>query len=121
MKSPEINLTQPAAARRWRRYHFDLPVRLTVNNADIGVSVRGTELNEGGIAICTPTELKIGDRLQLEFTPPYSGLPITLPAVVRNNSDNRYGLEFTGSNPAEQQEIALLRLFVRSLSGQLDG
>ena len=39
-------------------------------------------------------ELKTGDKVEIEFTPAYSGLPIRVCAVARNGNGYKYGAEF---------------------------
>ncbi|HST10233.1 MAG TPA: PilZ domain-containing protein [Terriglobales bacterium] len=82
--------------RRWPRYRLDVPIRLIVQTANkISVIVgRGNELNEGGMALTAGVELRLGDEIHIEFTPPYSGSPIRIRGVVRNRAGYRYGMEF---------------------------
>jgi PilZ domain len=107
----------PALQRRWRRYRFDLPVTLTVCRDHNTLNARGRSLNEGGIAVSAEVKLAAGDSVTVEFTPPYAHLPIKLSAVVRNYNGEFYGLEFVAHNSEQQEEIALLRLFVQGLTG----
>ena len=107
----------PASKRRWRRYRFNLPVALTVCRDQKTLNARGSSLNEGGIAISADVKLAMGDPVTVEFTPPYANLPIKLSAMVRNYDGEVYGLEFVAHSAEQQEEIALLRLFVQGLTG----
>ena len=108
---------KPVEQRRWRRYRFDLPVALTVCREHKTVNARGRSLNEGGMAVSAEVKLAAGDPVTVEFTPPYAHLPIKLSAVVRNYDGEFYGLEFVAHSAEQQEEIALLRLFVQGLTG----
>ena len=83
------------------------------------VQVLGTALNEGGMTVCSDSELKIGDETKVEFRPPFSNTVVNLGAVVRNRSSNRYGMEFVGTTDAECQEIVLLRSMVKMLEARV--
>ena len=76
--------------------HVNLPVRILVRTPD-GIRIvngRGTELNEGGVAVYAGVELGIGDRVGIELPVPDSGAPLRLTAVVRNRKGYFYGLLF---------------------------
>lgn len=70
---------------------------------------RGNELSEGGMALTAGVELKPGDETAIEFTPPYSGLPIRIRGVVRNRVGYRYGIEFLAVNDQEAKQVEQLR------------
>lgn len=107
----------PPPQRRWRRYDFHVPV--TISMGARRVQVLGTALNEGGMTVCSDSELKIGDEIKVEFRPPFSNTVVNLGAVVRNRSSNRYGMEFVGATDAERQEIVLLRSMVKMLEARV--
>ena len=85
-----------ATVRRWPRYKLDVPMRLIATKGDKSVIVqgRGNELNEGGMALFAGVELGENEQVAVEFTPPYSGNPIRVRAVVRNRNGYVYGVEF---------------------------
>jgi hypothetical protein len=107
--------------RRWRRYHFDVPVRVVVsrNSREIVLHGRGTSMNEGGIAVKLDVELTIGHQVEIEFTPPYAALPVRVRGAVRNSAGNRYGLEFLTGDYGQEQEVALFRSMLRGAAGHL--
>lgn len=105
-------------ARRWTRHKLDVPVRVIVHNPSKSriINGRGKEISEGGMAVFAGVELQIGERVEVEFTPPY-GLPIRVHGLVRNRSGYSYGLEFLASSPEELEEVTSLRSILRSASG----
>ncbi|HEX4542598.1 MAG TPA: PilZ domain-containing protein [Candidatus Acidoferrum sp.] len=104
--------------RRWRRHHLDVPIRVIVHRAEkTSVFVgRGNELGEGGLAITAGVELKTGDAAEIEFTPPYSGVPIRIRGVVRNRAGYRYGMEFVAESEREEEQVDRLKSMLRVLS-----
>ena len=54
-------------------------------------------------------KLGVGDEVEIEFTPPYSGEPLRVRGVVRNCDGYRYGVEFIAGNTGGQQEVIRLR------------
>jgi hypothetical protein len=64
--------------RRWPRYKIDVPVRAVIHKQDRTLirDARGMEMSEGGMCLSAGVELGIGDEIEVEFTPPYSGEPI---------------------------------------------
>jgi len=100
--------------RRWRRHKVDVPIRVIIRRPDKTslFDGRGNELSEGGMALTAGVELRPGATIDIEFTPPYSGLPIRHTGVVRNRTGYRYGIEFlaNSSRDAEQTERLLTML-----------
>ncbi len=105
-------------ARRWRRLHLDVPIRVIVHgpNKTSVIVGRGNELNEGGMALTAGVELNLGDKTELEFTPPYSGMPIRIRGVVRNRKGYRYGMEFLAEDPQESEQVDRWRTMLGVLS-----
>jgi len=93
--------------RRWRRLHLDLPIRVIVHRpSKTSVIVgRGNELNEGGMALTAGVELNPSDETEIEFTPPYSGMPIRIRGVVRNRAGYRYRMEFVAEDAQELEQV----------------
>jgi len=110
-----------AETRRWRRFRFDVPVRLVLkrNGPEFAFAGRGTGMNEGGIGVYVEAPLQAGDLVQVEFAPPYSGLPVSVRGTVRHVKDNLYGVEFLAQDAAEQQEVALFRRMLRAAAERL--
>jgi|SRR5579883_1528343 hypothetical protein len=107
-----------ANTRRWVRHKIDVPIRVIVNRS-LKTSVvpgRGNELSEGGMALTAGVELNPGDEAAIEFTPPYSGMPIRIRGVVRNRKGYRYGVEFLMVSNEEIEQANRLRMVLRGMS-----
>jgi PilZ domain len=106
-----------SSPRRWPRQRLDVPLRVVIHTADRTVirDGRACELSEGGMSFAAGVELKAGDKVEIEFTPAYSGLPIRVCAVARNGNGYKYGAEFVASNNHERREIASLRENLQTL------
>jgi hypothetical protein len=103
--------------RRWPRQRLDVPLRILIHTPDKTVirDGRACELSEGGMSFAAGVELKPGDKVEIEFIPAYSGLPIRVCAVARNGNGYKYGAEFVASNNHERREIASLRENLQTL------
>ncbi len=103
-------------ARRWPRYKLNVPVRVIVDSQKKVrvVDGRGTELNEGGMAITVGAELKIGELVAVEFTPPYSR-PVRVPAQVRNRNGYNYGVEFSPQAAGDHEKVEQIRLALQGV------
>jgi PilZ domain len=106
-----------SSPRRWPRQRLDVPLRVVIHTADKTVirDGRACELSEGGMSFAAGVELKTGDRVEIEFTPAYSGLPIRVCAIARNGNGYKYGAEFVASNNQERHGIASLRENLQTL------
>lgn len=108
-----------AAPRRWPRFKLDVPVRVIAyrdNKANI-VSGRGNEVSEGGLAVFAGLELRPGEQIWVEFTPPYSSEPLRVRGTVRNRTGYKYGIEFRADDAEERERVARLRELLRFASG----
>lgn len=103
--------------RRWPRYKVDVPVRVITQGATKVsiVSGRGSELNNGGMAVFAGTELAIGAQVMVEFTPPYSGHPIHVRCFVRNRNGYRYGVEFITESDDDYESVHQIETVLRSM------
>lgn len=110
----ELAISQPQmmTSRRFRRYKLDVPVRLVVQTDEKTriIDGRGNELNEGGMAVQAGVELEVGDLVEVEFTPPYTGQPLRARAAVRNRQGYRYGLEFLLETPEDCDRVMDIRV-----------
>jgi hypothetical protein len=70
--------------RRWPRHKIDIPVRAVIHKPDrtLILDGRGMEVSEGGVCLLMDAELGLGDKIELEFTPPCSGKTIRLRSEV---------------------------------------
>ena len=98
-----------------------MPIRLifwnSLHTAKI-VDARGRDMSEGGMAVFAGVELRIGDIVEVEFTPAYSGQPLRVKAEVRNRRGYSYGTEFLTDTASEQTQAARLRELLISASGK---
>ena len=104
-------------SRRFRRYKLDVPVRV-LKHTDEKVRYidgRGNELNEGGMTVNAGVELDLGELVDVEFTPPYTGEPIRARAVVRNRNGYRYGLEFMMESPEDCERVVEIRIALQAM------
>ncbi len=105
-----------SAERRWQRHKLDLPIRLILRrdgNTTSIISARGSEVSEGGMLVFAGTELKTGDEIAVEFTPPFSSEPIRVRAVIRNRAGYKYGAEFLSLNSEEKELTEKFRTMLR--------
>jgi c-di-GMP-binding flagellar brake protein YcgR len=102
-------------ARRWTRYKLDVPVRVITHRSSTSsvINGRGKDISEGGMAVFAGVELSLGERIEIEFTPPY-GLPIRVQGLVRNRSEYRYGVEFVAFSERQQEAVTRLKDVLRA-------
>jgi hypothetical protein len=74
------------------------------------------EMSEGGMCLFMGAELGLGEEIEVEFTPPYSGEPIRVRGEVRNRTGYRYGVEFVPKGKKEQIEVARLRQMLKAFA-----
>ena len=109
-----------SAVRRWARYQLDVPLRVIAQRGD-KISIvpgRGNELNEGGMTIFAGVELAVGALVAVEFTPPYSGLPIRARCLVRNRSGYSYGVEFLTENGTDDSCVEQIRSVLKAMGSR---
>jgi hypothetical protein len=96
---------------------MDVPVRVITQDPPKVTIVqgRGSELNNGGMAVFAGTELSIGAQALVEFTPPYSGQPIRVRCFVRNRSGYRYGVEFITESDDDYESVNKIETILRSM------
>lgn len=96
--------------RRNARYQVDVRTRVFVTKNGIKKAIhgRGNDISETGMAVFAPQELLLEERIEVEFTLPYSRQPLLIGAVVRNRNGYRYGVEFSTLTPLQRQEIVRL-------------
>jgi hypothetical protein len=112
-RSPEL-----ISSRRWQRHKVNVPIRVIICRA-MRASIfdgRGTSLSEGGMALFAGAELRPGDQVAIEFTPPFSTPPIRVDALICNRSGYHYGVEFLAADNAQRQNVAQLRMHLASFA-----
>jgi hypothetical protein len=102
-------------ARRWTRHKLDVPIRVILHSQKQSrvITGRGREISEGGMAVFAGVELRQGDKIEVEFTPPYGG-PIRVQGIVRNRQGYSYGVEFLAVNEEQAAEKEHLRAALNS-------
>ncbi len=106
---PREHSTQVADEKRaFQRSALDVRLRATLRRAGAKVTVhgRGNNISKGGLAAFLPTELGIGELVELYITLPYASQPLKLNAVVRYRRSFTYGMEFVDITPAQQAIIS---------------
>jgi hypothetical protein len=113
--------TMYEALRRWPRYKLEVPLRIIAQKSGKTAIVqgRGNELNQGGMAIFAGVELTPGEEVAVEFTPPYSGQPIRVRAVVRNRKGYSYGVEFLTQTIDDHQNVDQIGTVLRGLGSPI--
>ena len=109
------------ALRRWPRYKLEVPLRIVAQKGGKTsiVQGRGNELNEGGMAIFAGAELSLEEEVAVEFTPPYSGQPIRVRAIVRDRKGYSYGVEFLTQTIDDHQNVEQIRTVLRGLGSPI--
>ena len=106
-----MSSTDHPRRRRWQRFPIHVPVSLVVHRATHvdRVKASGSELNEAGMCLFAPGEMRSGTQVAVEFTPPLSDESLRLWARVRNRCGYRYGLEFLTENKSEKERVQRYR------------
>ncbi len=114
---PRTTSESTVNTRRWKRYKLDVPVRIVVHSRMKTkiVDGRGNELNEGGLCVAAGLELQIGDRVEVEFTPPYSGEPVRARADVKDRDGYSYGLEFVLLESEDIENVMQIRAALQGM------
>lgn len=94
--------------RRWWRYDVNVPIRVIVQNATKTAIFHGRafSLSNGGMAMFASAELKPGDEMAVEFTPPYSLPPLRVEARICNRAGYNYGAEFMAESIRQRRDVA---------------
>jgi hypothetical protein len=108
--------------RRWPRYKLNVPLRIVIQMPDRTAIVngRGTELSEGGLAIFAGTELRVDQRVEIEFTPPYDGMPMRVRATIRNRNGYNYGAEFLATAREDKLHVEQIRQVLQAMGSPTD-
>jgi PilZ domain len=112
---------EKAIFRRWQRYRLNLPIRLIVTR-DEGTRIadgRANDISEGGMLIFAGIELRGDDKVQIEFTPPYSSNPVRVAVVVRHRRGYNYGVEFRSDTASDEEQTARFRNLLQLAAGDV--
>jgi hypothetical protein len=105
--------------RRWQRFRLNLPIRLIIsrdNNTRI-TEGRANDISDGGLLIFAGLELRLGDGVFVEFTPPFSGEAVRARGIVRHRRGYNYGVQFHCENPSEEDQIKKFRNLLSMAAG----
>lgn len=108
-----------AVFRRWQRYRLNVPIRLIYTHEGTSkiVSGRGNDMSEGGVLVFAGLELKSGDLVLIEFTPPFSAGPVRAKGIVRHRRGYNYGVEFVLENDSDKEQTERFRGLLRLAAG----
>lgn len=81
------------------------------------MSGRGNDMSEGGVLVFAGMELKTGDEVTIEFTPPYASGPVRARGIVRHRRGYNYGIEFLQDTEADKEQIEKFRGMLRLAAG----
>src|SRR5262249_25107324 len=98
---------------------LQLPIRLIVNrDENIRISDgRASDISEGGMLIFAGIELRTGDKVAIEFTPPFSHTPVRAQGVIRHRRGYNYGVEFQPETSVDREQIAKFRSLMQLAAG----
>lgn len=110
-----------AVFRRWQRYRLNVPIRLIYTHEGTSkiVSGRGNDMSEGGVLVFAGLELKTGDEVSIEFTPPFSAGPVRAKGIVRHRRGYNYGVEFVLETEADKEQTERFRGLLRLAAGNV--
>lgn len=100
---------QPTLSQRRKHERFELDSQLTA--AITGVKEAGVmrgrslDISQAGIAGVFAAGWDVGTIVNLEFVVPLKSTPFSVIAIVRNRNYYRYGFEFVGLSPGQQEMI----------------
>src|SRR3954466_12687066 len=91
---------------RWLKFSLDVRLgAIEVNKKPYDGSTRFGHIDETGIGIFIPANLKKGDVAILEFTLPNSSQPMKVTAKLANRTGFRYWFAFSDLTAEQQQKI----------------
>jgi len=92
--------------RRYARYEIAAPLLLVVYRPGTILRIHGRslEIGEGGIRAVLSGEVRLGERVDIEFTLPFFPQSLRMRAVVRHQAQLQCGVEFL-SMTSEQREV----------------
>jgi len=87
---------------------FAIEAALTVSSGKLESALHGkiADVGLGGVCgILTEGQIRIGERVQLEFTLPGGADPITLMAKLKYVVEQRHGFQFLTITPEQRERI----------------
>lgn len=74
-------------------------------------------MSEGGVLVFAGMELKTGDEVTIEFTPPFAEGPVRARGMVRHRRGYNYGVEFLIDSDADKDQTEKFRSLLRLAAG----
>lgn len=74
-------------------------------------------MSEGGVLVFAGMELKTGDEVSIEFTPPFASGPVRARGVVCHRRGYNYGVEFMMETDADKELTEKFRGLLRLAAG----
>lgn len=81
------------------------------------MSGRGNDMSEGGVLVFAGMELKAGDEVLIEFTPPFANGPVRARGMVRHRRGYNYGIEFLLDSDTDKEQTEKFRGLLRLAAG----
>ncbi len=96
-----------------------MPIRLIYTNEGTSkiMSGRGNDVSEGGVLVFAGMELKAGDEVAIEFTPPFAAGPVRAKGIVRHRRGYNYGIEFLEETAADKEHTERFRSLLKMVAG----
>jgi PilZ domain len=82
------------------------------------MSGRGNDMSEGGVLVFAGMELKTGDEVLIEFTPPFAEGPVRVRGMVRHRRGYNYGIEFLMESDTDKEQAEKFRGMLRLAAGK---
>jgi hypothetical protein len=94
--------------RQSSRLELDVRLRMSMWRAGSMVVVYGTtvDLSCDGMCAMLATDIPEGDRVEVDFVPPFSSQNLHATAVVRTRNGFRYGLALVELTPAQRDVLS---------------
>jgi tRNA U54 and U55 pseudouridine synthase Pus10 len=84
-------------------------VNIQVQSQDLSFSMRITDLSFTGLGVVSEVQLELGQPYVLEFNLP-NQRQVKLKAIVKNNTDSRFGLQIVQSDYEYEQFVSSISL-----------
>lgn len=81
------------------------------------MSGRGNDVSEGGVLVFAGMELKTGDEVAIEFTPPFAVGPVRAKGIVRHRRGYNYGIEFLQDTATDREQTERFRGLLKMVAG----
>jgi PilZ domain len=92
---------------RWLNFRLDVRLNsILVNNKPYQGHSRVGQIDERGIGIMIPANLKKGDSAEFQFTLPESAKVLQVKAVLKSRTGFRYWFEFSDLSSAQKEQIS---------------